>query len=203
MPDPSSPDDHDQTSARPSAPPTSARGARPMPRRSRPKDAAYRAANAEKIKAQAMPPIARPTPRSSRPRTPPTTPPTPRRSRRGDAAYCAANREKLKAKAAARRAAREASAARRMSRREKVFGPGRTVPLDRNAKARVAAYARAWSARNRQPGQHKGPITRAFLDVLDGAAVGLPQRPYRPLLPQLRGDRQPRPAAPAPPWPRR
>ena len=54
----------------------------------------------------------------------------------------------------------------RIARREKVFGPGRAVPLDRNAKARIAAYARAWSARNRLPGQHKGPITRAFLDVL-------------------------------------
>jgi Helix-turn-helix domain len=51
-------------------------------------------------------------------------------------------------------------------RREKVFGPGPAVPLDRNAKARIAAYARAWTARNRQPGQHKGPITRAFLEVL-------------------------------------
>jgi hypothetical protein len=51
-------------------------------------------------------------------------------------------------------------------RRQKVFGPGRAVPLDRNAKVRLAAYARAWSARNRRPGQHKGPITRAFLDVL-------------------------------------
>ena len=52
------------------------------------------------------------------------------------------------------------------ARREKVFGPGRAVPLDRNAKARIMAYARAWTARNRQPGQHRGPITRAFLDVL-------------------------------------
>ena len=52
------------------------------------------------------------------------------------------------------------------ARREKVFGPGRAVPLDRNAKIRIAAYARAWSARNRRPGQHKGPITRAFLEVL-------------------------------------
>jgi hypothetical protein len=51
-------------------------------------------------------------------------------------------------------------------RREKVFGPGCAVPLDRNAKCRIQAYARAWTARNRQPGQHKGPITRAFLDVL-------------------------------------
>ena len=60
----------------------------------------------------------------------------------------------------------------RTARREKVFGPGRAVPLDRNAKARVAAYARAWSARNRQPGQHKGPITRAFLDVLTALLWG-------------------------------
>lgn len=52
------------------------------------------------------------------------------------------------------------------SRREKVFGPGRAVPLDRNAKCRIDAHARAWSARHRRPGQHKGPITRAFLDVL-------------------------------------
>ena len=36
--------------------------------------------------------------------------------------------------------------------REKVFGPGRAVPLDRNANARIVAYARAWSARNRLPG---------------------------------------------------
>ena len=57
-------------------------------------------------------------------------------------------------------------------RREKVFGPGRAVPLDRNAKARITAYARAWTARNRQPGQHKGPITRAFLDVLQALLWG-------------------------------
>ena len=57
-------------------------------------------------------------------------------------------------------------------RREKVFGPGRAVPLDRNAKARIAAYARTWSARNRLPGQHKGPITRTFLDVLTALLWG-------------------------------
>jgi hypothetical protein len=51
-------------------------------------------------------------------------------------------------------------------RREKTFGPGRTVPLDRNAKCRIAAYARAWSARHRQPGQHGGPITHAAQRVL-------------------------------------
>ena len=60
----------------------------------------------------------------------------------------------------------------RYHRREKVFGPGRAVPLDRNAKARIAAYARAWSARNRQPRQHRGPITRAFLDVLKALLWG-------------------------------
>jgi hypothetical protein len=52
------------------------------------------------------------------------------------------------------------------TRHEKVFGPGRAVPLDRNAKVRIAAYARAWSARNRQPRQHHGPITIAFERVL-------------------------------------
>jgi len=60
----------------------------------------------------------------------------------------------------------------RCNRREKVFGPGRAVPLDRNAKARIAVYARAWSARNRQPRQHRGPITRAFLEVLDALLWG-------------------------------
>jgi Helix-turn-helix domain len=59
-----------------------------------------------------------------------------------------------------------------LRRRAKVFGPGRAVPLDRNAKARIAAYARAWSARNRQPRQHRGPITRAFLDVLGARLWG-------------------------------
>jgi hypothetical protein len=56
--------------------------------------------------------------------------------------------------------------------REKVFGPGRAVPLDRNAKARIAVYARAWGARHRQPGQHRGPITRAFLEVLEALLWG-------------------------------
>ena len=54
----------------------------------------------------------------------------------------------------------------RQESRQKVFGAGRSIPLDRNAKCRIQAFARAWSARNRQPGQHKGPVTRAFLEVL-------------------------------------
>jgi hypothetical protein len=60
----------------------------------------------------------------------------------------------------------------RLGRREKVFGPGRAVPLDRNAKARIMAYARAWGARHRQAGQHRGPVTRAFLEVLEALLWG-------------------------------
>jgi hypothetical protein len=51
-------------------------------------------------------------------------------------------------------------------RREKVFGPGRAVPLDRNAKACIAAYARAWSRLHRRPGQRGGALGRDALDVL-------------------------------------
>ncbi len=54
----------------------------------------------------------------------------------------------------------------RTARREKVFGPGRAVPLDRNAKARITAYARAWDRQHRQPGQRGGASGRAALDVL-------------------------------------
>jgi hypothetical protein len=59
-----------------------------------------------------------------------------------------------------------------IARRQKVFGSGHAVPLDRNAKCRIAAYARAWSARNRRLGQHKGPITRTFLEVLQALLWG-------------------------------
>ena len=54
----------------------------------------------------------------------------------------------------------------RISRREKVFGPGRAVPLDRNQKARITAYARHWDRLHRQPGQRGGALGRAALDVL-------------------------------------
>src|SRR4051794_34270847 len=50
-------------------------------------------------------------------------------------------------------------------RREKMFGEGRAVPLDRNAKARVAAYARALSHRTGK-GKHYGELTDKFLTVL-------------------------------------
>jgi hypothetical protein len=57
-------------------------------------------------------------------------------------------------------------------RREKIFGQGRGVPLDRNAKARIMVYARAWSVRHRRPGQHRGPLTRATLEVLHALLWG-------------------------------
>jgi hypothetical protein len=57
-------------------------------------------------------------------------------------------------------------------RREKVFGQGRCQPLDRNAKARIVTYARAWSAKHRRPGQHRGPLTRAYLEVLEALLWG-------------------------------
>jgi Helix-turn-helix domain len=53
-----------------------------------------------------------------------------------------------------------------------VFGPGPRVPLDREAKVRVMAYARAWNARHRQPGQHRGPLTRATTEVLEALLWG-------------------------------
>jgi len=51
-------------------------------------------------------------------------------------------------------------------KREKTFDQGRGIPLDLNAKARIMAYARAWSARHKRPRQHWGPITRAHMEVL-------------------------------------
>ena len=53
-----------------------------------------------------------------------------------------------------------------MGHREKVFGAGRAVPLDRNAKARITAYAKAWDRQHRQQGQRGGALGRAALDVL-------------------------------------
>ena len=57
-------------------------------------------------------------------------------------------------------------------RREKVFGLPRGNPLDRNAKVRIMVYAEAWSARHRQPGQHRGPLTRSFIEVLQAILWG-------------------------------
>jgi hypothetical protein len=57
-------------------------------------------------------------------------------------------------------------------RRDKVFGPGPRIPLDREAKIRVMAYAKAWNARHRLPGQHRGPLTRATGEVLEALLWG-------------------------------
>ena len=54
----------------------------------------------------------------------------------------------------------------RRQRREKVFGDGKAVSLDRNAKVRIWAYAQAYTSRLRRKGEHRGPLTRATLDVL-------------------------------------
>jgi hypothetical protein len=56
--------------------------------------------------------------------------------------------------------------------REKVFGKVGGIPLDRNAKARIIAYAKGYNARMKQPGQHRGPITRAFMEVLEALLWG-------------------------------
>jgi len=52
-------------------------------------------------------------------------------------------------------------------RREKIFGHDHGRAMDRNEKARIEVYARAWSAANKKPGQHLGPLTWATLRVLN------------------------------------
>lgn len=55
------------------------------------------------------------------------------------------------------------------AKRAKMHGLPNSYPMDRNQAARLRAYARMWSVKRRQPGQHgPGPITRAFHDVLHG-----------------------------------
>jgi hypothetical protein len=54
----------------------------------------------------------------------------------------------------------------RKTPREKVFRKKPGVPLDGNAKARIWAYAKAYNAKHRTKGQHRGPITWASFRVL-------------------------------------
>ena len=56
-------------------------------------------------------------------------------------------------------------------RREKVFGDGRPRPLDRNAKARIMAYARPFTRRT-EKGKHYGLLTAKCLDVLEALLWG-------------------------------
>lgn len=50
-------------------------------------------------------------------------------------------------------------------RREKVFGPGPRIALDREAKVRIMHLARALKAKT-EPGKHYGVLTGKFVDVL-------------------------------------
>ena len=59
-------------------------------------------------------------------------------------------------------------------RREKVFGPGRAVPLDRNAKARIEAYVKGYNAWNKQLRQALRAGHPRLPARAQGAAVDLP-----------------------------
>jgi Helix-turn-helix domain len=56
-------------------------------------------------------------------------------------------------------------------RREKMFGEGRVLPLDRNAKARIMTLARALSRRT-EKGRHYGVVTAKFVAVLEALLWG-------------------------------
>jgi hypothetical protein len=56
-------------------------------------------------------------------------------------------------------------------RREKMFGEGRLVPLDRNAKARIMVLARALMQRTGE-GKHYGVLTAKFVAVLGALLWG-------------------------------
>lgn len=58
-----------------------------------------------------------------------------------------------------------------MSTRMKMFGEGRAIPLDRNAKARIAAYARALMHRTGER-KHYGVLTAKFVAVLGALLWG-------------------------------
>ncbi len=56
-------------------------------------------------------------------------------------------------------------------RREKLFGDGRPVPMDRNAKARIMTLAQALRRRT-EPGKAYGILTAKFVDVLKALLWG-------------------------------
>lgn len=55
--------------------------------------------------------------------------------------------------------------------REKMFGEGRAIPLDRNAKARIMVFARALMHRTGE-GKHYGVLTAKFVAVLGALLWG-------------------------------
>ena len=74
-------------------------------------------------------------------------------------------------------------------RREKMFGEGRLLPLDRNAKARIMVLARALMQRSEE-GKHYGVLTAKFVAVLGALLWGFHNAAERPMLPVLRADRR-------------
>src|SRR5262249_34550132 len=63
------------------------------------------------------------------------------------------------------------TAAAKLNRREKMFGEGRLLPLDRNAKARIMTLARALTRRT-EKGKHYGVVTAKFVAVLEALLWG-------------------------------
>src|SRR3954453_19109042 len=63
------------------------------------------------------------------------------------------------------------SCAHHKPHREKMFGEGRAVPLDRNAKARIMVFARALMRRSEE-GKHYGVLTAKFVAVLGALLWG-------------------------------
>ena len=51
-------------------------------------------------------------------------------------------------------------------RRREDFGLAKGFPHDRNARVRIQTYVLAWNAKQKQEGQHQGPITAAYQRVL-------------------------------------
>jgi hypothetical protein len=76
---------------------------------------------------------------------------------------------------------------RRGIARDKVFGLGRRVPLDRNAKVRVMMVARALM-RRQEKGKAYGKVTAKALAML--TALLWRFHKHRQVLPELRGDRR-------------
>lgn len=51
--------------------------------------------------------------------------------------------------------------------RAKTYGYGDCTPLNRDQKIKIKFFADAHNSRNKRPGQHIGPLTRACLSVLN------------------------------------
>ena len=114
------------------------------------------------------------------------------------AAEARAKQARQKRAAERGRSAQDAPTARSKSQRgigprEKVFGPGRLVPLDRNAKVRVMMVARALM-RHQEKGKGLRQDQREGAGGAHRAALALPQRRDRQVLPR-HTRRSPRPPA--------